>query len=312
LPANDDIAIVFTDFRIDDLFGQGPGAIAANFGIEGIGQGTDHPRSTKEIGSTQLQMSISPVWLGAPMFNETGRPGEYGWFNFAQGVKWIAHECTHRWGMDVSFVNPATGKQEKLTDSSGHWDQGVDTAAMFPVSDMFLAQKSGGKSIMGGQRWTQNSENSFSKDSYPSAVPGGYSALDLYIMGMLPPERVPPTLFLKNLKNAGRNRFEATPIHVQISDIVAAMGTRKPSSAEAQKVFQMKFYIVHEPGRDADPAMMERAQKLSVTLADFFSRATGGVMTVVPSSSAAAEKKSTVQKRGGRRARRQRLNTPGT
>ncbi|HVT87680.1 MAG TPA: hypothetical protein VHD56_02420 [Tepidisphaeraceae bacterium] len=52
-PGEDDIALVFTDFRIDDLYGQGGGAIAANFRIRGVGPVQDHPRSTADIGSSR-------------------------------------------------------------------------------------------------------------------------------------------------------------------------------------------------------------------------------------------------------------------
>jgi hypothetical protein len=312
MPARDDIALVFTDFRIDDLFGQGPGAGAANFGIKGIGAENENPRSTADIGSTNLQMSISPVWLGSPMFDETGTVDDgVKWFNFAHGVNWIAHECTHHWGMDLSFVNPATGKVEKLTDDHGHWLEGLDTTAMFPVWDLFLEQNGLGKSEMGGFSWFQNADHTYSESNYSFVIPGGFSALDLYVMGLLPPEKVPPTFILENFKQLEWNKFEGTPARFEIKDVVAAMGAREPTSAEAQKVFEMKFYIAHEPGREVDPAMMARAQKLSVTVADFFSRATGGVMKVVPSGSVTAQKKPTVRRRG-RRGSRRRLNTSRT
>ena len=138
-PAHDDIAIVFTDFRIDDLYGQGGGAIAANFPIHGLGPGNENPRSTSNIGSNQLQMSIATVWLGSPLFEETGTDDSgVGWYHFARGVKWIAHECTHRWGLNLSFINPNTGKPEKLTDGVGHWRDEIDSTAVFPVTSMFL------------------------------------------------------------------------------------------------------------------------------------------------------------------------------
>ncbi|HTW94263.1 MAG TPA: hypothetical protein VMD30_05700 [Tepidisphaeraceae bacterium] len=283
-PPHDDIAIVFTDFRIDDLFGQGGGAIAANIPIEGIGQGNARPRSTAGIGTRQLQMSIATVWLGSPLFDPSGTESDgTRWFNFAHGVRWLAHECTHRWGLDMSFVNPQTGQAEKLTDSVGHWRIGLDTSAMYPVSGMFLQQPGPGYSIMGGYSWRQNGDRTFSQADFPFDVPGGYSPLDLYVMGMLPPEKVPPMFLLENLNQVGWNEYQGTPMMVTMPEIIQAMGERVPSFADSQKIFHMKFYIVHEPGRAADPALMDRAGRISVALANYFWHATGEVMKVVPS-----------------------------
>jgi hypothetical protein len=286
VPPRDDIAIVFTDFRIDDLYGQGGGAIAANDPISGIGQGNEKPRSTKDIGSKQLQMSVATVWLGSPMFDETGTDDNgMRWFNFARGVKWVAHECTHRWGLDLSFANPAAAQTEKLTDGVGHWINGLDTTARYPVSDLFIGGQGIGGSIMGGASWRRNPDGTFSQSDYPLQVPGGYSSLDLYIMGMLPPEKVPPTMVIEGLRDLGQNRFQGTAVNVTIDEITRAMGQRKPASGDAQKTFHMAFYVAHEPSRDASPAILARAQKLSQAVIAFFERATGGVMKIVPSGS---------------------------
>ncbi len=282
-PARDDIAVVFTDFRIDDLYGQGGGAIAANFPIRGLGPGNENPRSTRAIGSTQLQMSIATVWLGSPLFDETGTDDNgVGWYRFARGVKWISHECTHRWGLNLSFINPNTGKPEKLTTAVGHWRDELDTTAFVPVTGMFLRQSGAGASIMGGFSWRRNSDGTFSQSDYPFIVPGGFSALDLYIMGFLPARRVPVTAVIEDVKDLGSNRYQGTAVPVRIEDIVAAMGPRVPSSADSQKRFQMSFYLVHEPGRGPDPRLYGRAQALSAAVAEFFHSATGGVMQVVP------------------------------
>jgi len=282
-PARDDIAIVFTDFRIDDLYGQGGGAIAANIPIRGLGPGNENPRSTEEIGSTQLQMSVATVWLGSPLFEETGTDDSgVGWYDFARGVKWVAHECTHRWGLNLSFVNPNTGKAEKLTDGVGHWRDEVDTTAVFPVTSMFLRQSGVGGSIMGGYAWRRNSDGTFFRSDYPFVVPGGYSALDLYIMGFMPPERVGVSWVIEDVKGVDSNRYEGTLVPVRIGDIVAAMGARVPTSRDSQKEFRMSFYLVHEPGRGVDGRLYSRARGLSTAVAEFFYRATGGVMRVVP------------------------------
>jgi hypothetical protein len=284
LPPDDDIALVFTDFRIDDLYGQGGGAWHVNFPIQGIGGGADQPRSTKELGSTKLQINIANVWVGAPLFAESGTdPEGRHWFNYALGVKWIAHESTHRWGMTLVTRNPHTDQQVDLGDSVGHWIEGMNTPALFPMGGHYLDHPSPGPSIMGGSVWQENPDGTFSKDNYPFGAPGGYTALDLYIMGFLPPDKVPDTFVLTNLQDLGDGRYSGTKLRVRIQDIISVMGPRLPASADAQRIFHMKLYLVHEPGRDVDPAMLERAQHLSVAVANFFHQATGGEMQVVPS-----------------------------
>ena len=101
-------------------------------------------------------------------------------------------------------------------------------------------------------------------------------------MGFLPPQRVPVTGVIEDMMDLGSNRYQGTLVPVRIEDIVAAMGPRIPSSTDSQKKFQMSFYLVHEPGRGPDPRLYNRAQRLSVAVAAFFLRATGGVMKVVP------------------------------
>ncbi len=135
---------------------------------------------------------------------------------------------------------------------------------------------------MGGYAWRRNSDGTFSRGDYPFIVPGGFSALDLYIMGFLPPKRVPVTAVIEDMMDMGSNRYQGTLVPVRIEDIVSAMGPRIPSSTDSQKKFQMSFYLVHEPGRGPDPQLYNRAQRLSAAVADFFLRATGGVMKVVP------------------------------
>lgn len=286
LPAMDDLAIVFTDFRMDDLYGQGPGSGVANVGIEGIGKGMEKPRSTAAIGSTNLQMSMATVWLGAPMFDETGTEDDgTHWFGFARGTSWIAHEFTHRWGLDMSFQNPLTGKEEKLTNDRGHWRDGLDTTVMFPVGDMFIDRQIVGGSVMEGHSWKQNPDGTFSQSLFPFRVAAGYSPLDLYVMGMLPADKVPQTFLLENLKELGWNKFQGERVPVKMVDILKVMGPRRPSSADAQKVFHMTFYLAHPQGREADPEMLARAKKLSAIVAKYFLKATGDIMKIIPSGS---------------------------
>jgi hypothetical protein len=131
--------------------------------------------------------------------------------------------------------------------------------------------------------WQESTDGTFTREGTPGGIPGGLSALDLYAMGLLRPEEVPETFILQDLRGVGDNRYRATRVPVRIQDILAAMGPRVPATAQAQKEFRLGFYLVHEPGRAADPALLVRANRLAAAVAEFFHAATGGRMRIVSS-----------------------------
>src|SRR5262249_56929791 len=90
-----------------------------------------------------------------------------------------------------------------------------------------------------------------------------YSALDQYVMGLRPASDVPP-MFLVTGVTSGGNAGDAPRVGVEIrgtrkdvtiTDIIAAMGTRRPDSSTAQKTFRQAFiYLVARPPESgADP-----------------------------------------------------------
>ena len=102
---------------------------------------------------------------------------------------------------------------------------------------------------MGGGVWRDNGDGTFTKQDtgYPRAM--GLSDLDLYIMGMIPPEDVRPTFLLRDVVETGtRGVVRATKVPIRIEDIVAALGPRVPSSSEQRKEFKLGVYLLHETG----------------------------------------------------------------
>ena len=120
-PANDEIAVTFTDFRIDDLYGTGPGSGPINAPIQGIGRRQANPSRGDQFGSQNLLVTMATVFIGAPNWTETGVSGDRAFHNFAKGVRWVAHEAVHRWGVTLEFRNPRSGRIEPLADRWGHW-----------------------------------------------------------------------------------------------------------------------------------------------------------------------------------------------
>lgn len=287
-PPEDDIAIIFTDFRIDDLYSQGPSTGGRNVPIQGIGAGLDSPPSGSGFGSTRLQVSMSPVYVGAPRFAESVTDGNRQYSGYAFAVGWIGHEGTHRWGVSLNFRNPLTGQTQSLEDPfcGCHWNDDLNAPSIFTVAREYTANVYPESSIMGGNVWEENPDGTFTKREKPYLVPNGYSALDLYIMGLIAPEEVPDTFILQNITDLGNNRVRATKVPVRIQDIIAVMGARVPSSTTSQKEFTLGVYLVHEPGRAPYSDMLSRAKGISGALAKYFNLATGGRMhiTYAPNS----------------------------
>ena len=105
----------------------------------------------------------------------------------------------------------------------------------------------------------------------------GLSDLDLYVMGMIPPEEVRPTFLLRDVVETGtRGIVRATKVPVRIEDIVAAMGPRVPSAREQRKVFRLGVYLLHEDGRSPRAEWLARAQSFAESVSRYFHLATGG------------------------------------
>jgi hypothetical protein len=285
-PPQDDLAVVLTDFRIDDLHNhQGSTGAGYNVTIQGIG-----PRpaglsgNTRLIGSSKLQTATGPVYLG-PRFAETLDDGDYHYRNYANAVGWMAHELTHRWGMDLRFRNPLTGKAENLTGGTGHWSDYLNTPSMISVWPMFSNKPYSEKSQMEGFVWTQSPDSNFRRAPNPWNLPTGFSALDLYAMGLIGPDEVKETFLVAYPRYLSPNLFRGTKVPVRIEDVIAACGHRQPDVAESQKEFTIGIYLLHPGNRAVDPEKLRQAQGIEKALLEYFTAATGGRMHLIPTGS---------------------------
>ena len=282
-PANDEIAVLFTDFRIDDLFGHGPSTGAVNVSAEGI---DDHPARRGEIyGSESLLVSMAPQFIGAEnLWRETGL-GDNGhpFRNFAEGVWWIAHEATHRWVAFMRFRNLRSGQIESLRDDEIHWSDFLHSPAVHPVWSAFSGERYVEGSVNSGGVWTDNGNGTFTRQDDGTAMARGLSALDLYAMGMIPPEEVPDTFILQVAEGTeARGTVRATKVPVRIEDVIEVMGPRTPAADESRKEFRLGVYLLHDGGAPR-PGLLRKARGISAAVAEYFFRATDGRMLVVPS-----------------------------
>ena len=289
VPANDEIAVLFTDFRIDDLFGHGPSTGAINTPIQGIGPGATRPAPGEDYGSDNLVVSMSPMFLGgANLWPETGVSAGRRFRNFAKGVTWIAHEATHRWLVSLRFRNPRSGQVESLSDDGIHWSQWLHAPPVYPVWPSFSGERYLEISIQSGGIWMDNGDGTFTRqDNNFPPLPNGLSALDLYAMGMIPPEEVPDTFILRPAEETFPvGTVRATKLPVRIEDVIAAMGPRVPAADASRKEFRLGVYLLHD-GPTPRPDMVQKARGVSAAVAEYFFRATGGRMMVLPNPASA-------------------------
>ena len=288
VPAADEIAVVFTDFRIDDLFNSGGGTGPVNQPVRGIGSWQADPTPGGRYGSDRLLTSMMPTFVGAPNFLETGSGRGRAFRNHSAAIRWIAHEAVHRWAAHLSFRSPVSGRIEELLDDycRCHWSDHLHAPAAHPVWPGYSRAQYTEASVMGGNVWVDNGDGTFTArgNSYPLAT--GLSALDLYVMGLIPANQVPDTFVLRDVRQVDWNRVRATKVPVRIEDIVSVMGPRLPGANASLKEFRLGVYLLHEDHRRPRADLLHRAKGVSDAVADYFARATAGRMRVVPSAGA--------------------------
>jgi hypothetical protein len=279
-PAKDDLAIVMTDFRIDDLFNHGGGQGAVNVAIQGIGEyDAKPPDGAESYGSSRLQFPIGPVYLG-PRFREKPNEGEHAYHNYAFAVGWMAHELTHRWSAYLrSTATPDPDTLHDGDDCKCHWNRFLHAPVVAPVWQLFANAAYYESSNMGGDLYETRADGAFVR--HPEWAPAmGLSALDLYVMGLIPPEEVPDTFLLRNAKQIAPNAFTGEKIPIRIADIIKANGVRTPPAASSQREFTLGMYLLYDgPKPRADK--LAQLQAIERMLVEYFAVATGGRMKLV-------------------------------
>jgi len=181
---------------------------------------------------------------------------------FEQALDTLAHEQLHRWGAEVKFRNPDGTMNSALLGKDGtHWSYLLDTDG----------------SILYGNDWRDNKDGTFTSVSAPK----DYSALDLYLMGMIDKSQVPPMTLIENasidpmkLPELGAT-ISGTVKAIAIDDIIAAEGDRVPATGGSQKSFKTGFIFIAKPGTFAgsEPAGIENLRN---AWAGRFASLTGG------------------------------------
>ncbi|MDE0185708.1 MAG: T9SS type A sorting domain-containing protein [Candidatus Poribacteria bacterium] len=274
-----DSLVLFTNFESDlDLFGVLAFAVPVKNDVLGIGSGYagsnifpifDH---TDDYGSqgrlrTFLVMKNLKVWSDNPLENVSGAA--------TSTLSVVLHEFGHGWGVDINPV-------ELLGRDFTHWNFFLHT----------------GGSVMGGNDIRDNGDGTFTTLT-PKDI---FGPLDLYLMGLLRPEEVPPTFLVVNphdidipppfddpylwgdlqfLNPMADVSFRGEKDEVTIEGIVAANGERIPHADTSQKDFRVAFILLTSGESTPATQEIEKVQAVRRFWPPFFHRATNNLATMV-------------------------------
>ena len=154
----------------------------------------------------------------------------------------LNHELMHRFGARVRYKNPnGTLNTNLLGESGSHWSYLLDSQG----------------SLMYGNGWKDNGNGTY----ISMAMLNSYSPLDLYLMGMISKDQVPPMFLIDNpaVDKAQRPQLGATvtgtATTITIQDIIAAEGERIPSSDIAPRQFSVGFVLLTTKGDNIGPSV---------------------------------------------------------
>jgi hypothetical protein len=203
----------------------------------------------------------SARYLGIPCEN---KPPYSGSQQSVLGI--LGQEVGHRWGSFLYFMDGGTRSEELLGRDKSHWSYYADS----------------GGSPMEGNRWVDAAGGGWKLEPVDEVR---FSPLDLYAMGALPPEEVPPTRLMRSVRptpcttdklnanvymrcttNAssppaeGTDTLSGTIREVGIDEIVASEGARRPAFADAQRIVHLAFALIElddEPASAAEQRTLD-------------------------------------------------------
>lgn len=249
-PIRAELAIAFTDFRIDDIHNHGSSNAALN--------------EKEKLGwmSPHLVSAAGPVFLG-PRFAETIATPERAYRNHAFGVGWMAHEIIHLWGVQV-------GHTPAIAGADSHWLPLLETKVVAPVAALFADPPYREASLMGGMAIFPARDGKLEGLNSGGAA-SGLSALDLWLMGLLGPGEIPAGHEAMRLVGAD-NEF----VTVRFRDVVAVNRPLAPPPHG----FRQAVYVLHENGRPPRPDAMALAASLERSLLRYYEAASEGRMQI--------------------------------
>jgi hypothetical protein len=282
-----DFMVWYSDFRVDDQEAgtRSDGDISQE--VQGIGPRMDLGRRASDYCSGgRLQVTWhQPVWVGSVQAHE--RDPEGRWERYDRAMAQIAHEHGHRWSartraiVDGDTIEFRGEHVPWAMSGAGHPPPNLHTPSPFPYGD---GEHEG--SIMGGAVYRDNGDGTFTILDRGSMQPAsGYSYLELYLVGVLAPEEVPPFFLLRNIETLGpdaqgRPVVRADRLAITMEDVIAHNGPRVPSFEDAPRDFTTAFVAVVLPGQTPGPELLERTDGIRKQWIRYWEKVTGGRATM--------------------------------
>jgi hypothetical protein len=185
----------------------------------------------------------------------------------------LAHEVGHRWLSYIKTSKDGNKSDVLLGRDKSHWSFFLDSQGSFLEGNRILTR--GGNSFETGNPYQR------------------YSDLDLYLMGLKPAKEVRDSFYVEGPSNfqpdfpfspesgpEANVRFKGTPVPVNIDDLIAINGQRKPGAGGAQKTFNHLFVLISKSDQPATPAEIGYLEAVRSLWSEYFHNATGGAATM--------------------------------
>ncbi len=181
--------------------------------------------------------------IGIDIFDNTAAFGSAGKLKSVtyQSFGTIAifdHEIAHTWGAAIGQNLGLLGDQYTWDVNQGHWNPNADMEGQLGNYYFDNSGAVGHFGYNGDEIWRL----------IPNYVAEPYSPLELYVMGLIPPEEVPPIHILSSPDTANTEMIKPASYRtVTIEEIMASEGgPRVPSHVDSPKDFSMAFIVTQD------------------------------------------------------------------
>jgi hypothetical protein len=185
------------------------------------------------VSNTVEHIGLSP-YHNTAAFGSAGRLKSIVYHSFGDPSV-ATHEMGHTWGM---HFGAALGLIEDPSNPQSHW------SALTDIGGVMGAYYNDGAGNYG--HFHYNGDETWSWISNAAWEP--FSPLELYVMGMIPPEEVPPVHILTSPNLTDLKRITTASYKTITIDQLQNLegGPRNPSAADSQKGFNVAFIVTQD------------------------------------------------------------------
>ncbi len=274
------LAAHYSSFRTDRGAASSP-VVSYDSSSKGIGIGSwfgagprDGPTIVGSCKSYDLQSNLDRI---IPLGSVPGSSFGSAPYLYSSGL--LVHEIGHNWVVSPALRAKIGEERVYLSQiSGGHWRNNLHSPVAVSISGRDES------STMGGTNWRDNGDGTFSRIR-SQVLTSGFSYMDLYLMGLIPPENVPDFYMVNNyefveIDSDGNWLYTVDKVDVAIEDVIAANGPRFPTYLESPKDFNMAFTYVRQYGEPIDQGKLDMLRGVRDAFFDRWCAVTGGLSTM--------------------------------